>query len=285
MNLHSLCTIFPKLDETAFEALKADIKANGQRNPIMVKDGEVIDGQNRLRACEELNVVPWMQEYQGDDLVEFVLAQNLHRRHLTAGQSATIVALAQDWSLAHPAGKLPKSNKINDLDEKTNVAILPSKGLPVDTKVDTQSDRAEKSGASKRTQGSADKLVKENPELAKKVATGEISLNQAIKEIEPEKEQSVEDSFDVVQAYENEVAENHRLHGVIEALTVDNKDKLIISMSERIKGLEGRLNQALSTEAEAIKQSKFYSKMLTSIRKLLGVENNNDILIRIKAMK
>ena len=281
MQLHSLCTIFPKLDETAFEALKADIQANGQRNPIMVKDGEVIDGQNRLRACEELNVAPWMQEYQGDDLVEFVLAQNLHRRHLTAGQSATIVALAQDWSLAHPSGKLSKFNKINELDEKTNVAILPTKGKPVDT----QSDRAEKSGASKRTQGSADKLVKENPELAKKVATGEISLNQAIKEIEPEKEQSVEDSFDVVHAYELEVAENQRLHGVIEALTSDDKDKSIISMSERIKGLEGRLNQALATEAEAVKQAKFYSKMLTSIRKLLAVDNNNDILIRIKGMK
>ena len=281
MNLHSLCTIFPKLDETAFEALKADIQTNGQRNPIMVKNGEVLDGQNRLRACEELNVVPWMQEYLGDDLVEFVLAQNLHRRHLTAGQSATIVALAQDWSLAHPKGKQPKSNKINDLDEKTYSAKLPIKGLPVDT----QADRAEKSGASKRTQGSADKLVKENPELAKKVATGEISLNQAIKEIEPEKEQSVEDSFDVVHAYEQEVAENQRLHGVIEALTSDDKDKSIISMSERIKGLEGRLNQALSTEAEAVKQSKFYSKMLTNIRKVLGVENNNDILVRIKDMK
>ena len=161
------------------------------------------------------------------------------------------------------------------------MAILPTKGKPVDT----QSDRAEKSGASKRTQGSADKLVKENPELAKKVATGEISLNQAIKEIEPEKEQSVEDSFDVVHAYELEVAENQRLHGVIEALTSDDKDKSIISMSERIKGLEGRLNQALATEAEAVKQAKFYSKMLTSIRKLLAVDNNNDILIRIKGMK
>lgn len=281
MKIHSLSSIFPKLDDVSFQALKQDIYANGLRNPIIIKNKEVLDGQNRLRACEELGIDPVFQEYEGDDLVEFVLAQNLHRRHLTAGQSATIVALAQDWSLAHPSGKLPKSNKINDLDEKTNVAILPTKGLPVDT----QADRAEKSGASKRTQGSADKLVKENPELAKKVAIGEISLNQAMKEIEPEKEQSVEDSFDVVHAYEVEVAENQRLHSVIEALTADDKDKSIISMSERIKGLEGRLNQALATEAEAIKQSKFYAKMLTSIRKLLGVENNNDILIRIKAMK
>lgn len=106
-----------------------------------------------------------------------------------------------------------------------------------------------------------------------------------LQEITLEGELSVEDSFDVVHAYENEVAENHRLLHIIEALTVDDKDKSIISMSERIKGLEGRLNQALATEAEAIKQSKFYSKMLVSIRKLLGVENNNDILIRIKGLK
>lgn len=98
-------------------------------------------------------------------------------------------------------------------------------------------------------------------------------------------EVSVEDSFDVVRAYEQEVSENNRLLSIIEALTIDDQDKAVISMSERIKGLEGRLNQALATEAEAIKQSKFYSKMLTSIRKLLAVDNNNDILIRIKGLK
>lgn len=98
-------------------------------------------------------------------------------------------------------------------------------------------------------------------------------------------ELSVEDSFDVIHAYELEISENQRLQSIIEALTSDDKDKSIVTMSERIKGLEGRLNQALATEAEAIKQSKFYAKMLVSIRKLLGVENNNDILIRIKGMK
>ena len=281
MNLHSLCTIFPKLDSLAFEALRADILANGLRNPIIIKNGEVIDGQNRLQACKDLGIEPRFEEYAGDDLVEFVLAQNLHRRHLSAGQAATIVALAQDWSAAHPSGKLSKFNKINDLDDKSNVAKLPTKGKPLDT----QADRADKSGASKRTQGSADKLVKENPELAKKVASGEMTLNAAIKEIEPEKEVSEEDSFDVVHAYEQEVAENQRLNAVIEALTSDDKDRSISSMSERIKGLEGRLNQALATEAEAIKQSKFYAKMLTSIRTVLGVDNNNEILVRIKQLK
>lgn len=100
-----------------------------------------------------------------------------------------------------------------------------------------------------------------------------------------EGELSAIDSFDVVHAYEQEVSENQRLQSIIEALTSDDKDKMIVTMSERIKGLEGRLNQALATEAEAIKQSKFYAKMLTSIRKILAVDNNNDILVRIKGMK
>mgnify|MGYP000677028556 CR=1 FL=1 len=171
MNLHSLCTIFPKLDQLAFEALRSDIQANGLRNPIVVKNGEVIDGQNRLQACNDLGITPRFEEYQGDDLVEFVLAQNLHRRHLSAGQAATIVALAQDWSLAHPSGKISKS--LNN-QEDTKVAKLPTKGKPLDT----QSDRADKSGASKRTQGSADKLVKENPELAKKVVFEVLLINK-----------------------------------------------------------------------------------------------------------
>ena len=144
MKIHSLSSIFPKLDDVSFKALKQDIYANGLRNPIIIKNNEVIDGQNRLRACEELGIEPTFQEYEGDDLVEFVLAQNLHRRHLTAGQSATIVALAQDWSLAHQIGKKPKSNIINDLQQESYSAILPIKGLPLDAKVDTQADRAEK---------------------------------------------------------------------------------------------------------------------------------------------
>lgn len=266
MQLHALCSIFPKLDESSFLALKEDIEYNGLRNPIIVKKGKILDGQNRFRACTELGIKPVFEEYKRDDLVEFVLAQNLHRRHLTAGQSATIVALAQDWSIAHQKGAAKK-----------------------DAVSETVAVRSDKSGASERTQRTADKLVKENPDLAKLVASGELTLGKAMKEVEPEPkpdpEQSVEDGFDVVHAYEEEVKENKRLHETIEALTSDNKDKEIIAMSERIKGLEGRLNQALATESEAIKQSKFYAKILTSIRKVLGVENNNDILIRIKAMK
>lgn len=280
MQIHELCSLFPKLDGESYESLKADINANGQRNPIMLHEGMILDGQNRYRACTELGIKPLFESYLGDDILDFVLAQNLHRRHLSAGQSATIVALAQDWELAHPVGKKSKS-LINQ--EDTKDAKLRIKGLPLDK----QSDRAEKSGASKRTQFTADKLAKENPDLAKQVASGEISLNKAIKQIEPEKvkEDDAFDGLNISELYESEVKENKRLHQLIDALTADDKDKELTRLSENIKALEGRLKQSISTESEAVKQAKYYGKLLASIRSVIGVEQNQDILVRIKSLK
>ncbi len=262
MKLHQLCELFPKIDGEAYEALKADIAVNGLLNPIIMCGDAILDGQNRFRACTELGVSPRFTEFKGDNILEFVLAQNLHRRHLTPGQSATIVALAQDWAKAHTVGNIAK-----------------------DSKADTIAKRADKSGASKRTQVTADKLAKEAPELAKKVASGEVTLNKAIKEIEPQKEEPDELGFDALEAYEQEVAENKRLHSIIDALSSDDKDKEIITLSEMIKSLQGRINQSVKTETEAVKQAKYYANLLTSIRKVLGCENNSDILLRIKALK
>lgn len=263
MKLHQLCELFPKIDGEAYEALKADIAVNGLLNPIIMCGDSILDGQNRFRACTELGVSPRFTEFKGDNILEFVLAQNLHRRHLTPGQSATIVALAQDWAKAQSVGT--KS---------------------ADSKADTIASRAEKSGTSKRTQVTADKLAKEAPELAKKVASGEVTLNKAMKELEPPKaEDEAFDHFDVTESYEAEVKENKRLQSVIDALTSDDKDKEIVALSESIKSLQGRINQAIKTEAEAVKQAKYQANLLTSIRKLLGCENNSDILLRIKNLK
>jgi hypothetical protein len=263
MKLHQLCELFPKIDGEAYEVLKADIARNGLLNPIVMYGDTILDGQNRFRACTELGVSPRFTEFKGDNILEFVLAQNLHRRHLTPGQSATIVALAQDWAKAQKSGAITKGSES-----------------------DTIAKRADKSGTSKRTQSTADKLAKEAPELAKKVASGEVTLNQAIKEIQPAKpEDEAFDHFDVTESYEAEVKENKRLQSLIEALTSDDKDKQIITLSEEIKSLQGRINQAIKTEAEAVKQAKYQSSLLLNIRKVLGCENNADILPRLKALK
>ena len=92
--LHPAAELFPVMDEAAFAALVADIAAHGQREPILILDGQVIDGRHRLRACEQLGLEPLVRQVSADDGDPFglVVSLNLHRRHLSEGQRAIIAA-------------------------------------------------------------------------------------------------------------------------------------------------------------------------------------------------
>ncbi|WP_114814593.1 ParB N-terminal domain-containing protein [Paraburkholderia kururiensis] len=166
LELHPLCSLFPPIEGIEFEALKADIEANGLQRPIVVLDGMILDGANRYRACLEAGVEPVTVSYAGSDPLQFVLSENLHRRHLTPGQHAAIVAAATDWIEAEAHGGDRKSSKCN---------VAPRS---------TSADRAAQSGASVRTQKMADKVARRDPELVKRVAHGEISLPQAARQVE-----------------------------------------------------------------------------------------------------
>lgn len=167
LELHPLCTLFPRLVGAEFEALKADIIANGQHEPITTYEGCVLDGGNRYRACIEAGIEPVFKAFAGADPASFVLSANMRRRHLTQGQFAAIVAGAQDWSRAQKAGGDRRSDHSATLHN------------------DSAADRAAKSGASLRTQQMADKVTKADPELAKQVRMGEISLPKALEQLSP----------------------------------------------------------------------------------------------------
>ena len=73
----------------------ADILENGQREPIWIYDGKIIDGRNRYRACRDAGIEPALRTWNGEgSLVQFVVSLNLHRRHLTSSQRAAIAAEA-----------------------------------------------------------------------------------------------------------------------------------------------------------------------------------------------
>ncbi|MGS0982071.1 ParB/RepB/Spo0J family partition protein [Burkholderia glumae] len=165
LDLHPLCALFPRLEGVEFDALKADIAANGQRSPIIICDRQILDGGNRYRACVELGIAPVTTPFEGADPLAYVLSLNLHRRHLSPGQQAAIVAAATDWLQAFAHGGDRKSDQ---------AATLP---------LDTVASRAAQSGASERTQRMADKVAKADPELAKRVAHGEMSLPKAVRQV------------------------------------------------------------------------------------------------------
>jgi hypothetical protein len=51
--VHPLAAAFPMMDEEELERLAEDIRSNGLINPVVLdKTGQLIDGRNRLRACQ-----------------------------------------------------------------------------------------------------------------------------------------------------------------------------------------------------------------------------------------
>lgn len=142
--LHPLCALFPKIAKEQFQNLVDDIKANGLVTPIMLHEGQILDGQNRYAACLEAGVDPRFEELVDADPMAFVISANLQRRHLTTSQRGII------------AGKLAAAGmKVSDAAKALNV-----------------SDRSVAKGK---------KVVEHSKNDAEKVTNGSITLNQAVK--------------------------------------------------------------------------------------------------------
>jgi ParB-like chromosome segregation protein Spo0J len=94
--VHPAAELFPLMKGTDFGTLVEDIAAHGLREPILTYQGLVLDGRNRLRACEVAGVEPRFIEWDGvGSPLAIVLSRNLHRRHLNEGQRAIIAARAK----------------------------------------------------------------------------------------------------------------------------------------------------------------------------------------------
>lgn len=265
LELHPLCTLFPRLAGADFSALVDDIEANGLRHPITLLDGMVLDGGNRYRACLEAGITPTFVEFTGGSPVAFVLSSNLHRRHLSPGQQAAIVASAQDWSQAQPVG---------------NPAFRQSGNA---TGLATVADRAAQSGASDKTQRMADKVAKADPALARKVAHGEVSLPQAHKQVSapavpkaaaPEPESEYEGDYGPT---EEELAHQARMHAgdLVAMELVLGSDKPLADavaevrrLTEQVRILQERVHGLTNEAAAAVRLAKHWRTKFEKLEKV-----------------
>ena len=178
MPWHEYANLFPMMDEWSTEGgektsgallnLAEDLKRNGCHTPVVLFQGTVLDGRNRITAARlaGLDFLP-TTEYEGTDPLMYVLSLNLHRRHLTTDQLVELGARIAE-PLAGRAGR-PENERTSALvSGKTSALVADALGGAV----------------SARTLESGWAVRERSPELWRDVQRGARSVTGAYREMQ-----------------------------------------------------------------------------------------------------
>jgi len=89
---HPAANLFPMMSDDELDSLGEDMLQRGQREPIILYNGQILDGRNRYRACVVKGIEPKFRSELVPDPYAFVATVNLHRRHLSEEQRGMIAA-------------------------------------------------------------------------------------------------------------------------------------------------------------------------------------------------
>lgn len=170
--IHPAAEIFPLMEKAELDQLAADIKEHGLKNFIVLLDGKIIDGRNRYLACKRAGVAPFFEDYRATSSPEdWVVSQNLHRRHLSESQRAIIGAALV------PKFKVEAKERQRQGGREKVPANLPEAGEAREkaARLMNCSARSIQHGITVRTKGSE--------ELVGLVMKGELSVSVAAKSV------------------------------------------------------------------------------------------------------
>ena len=200
--IHPFAKHLPSLPDDELKELAEDIKENGLRFSIIRAQGKIVDGVNRLKACQLAGIEPGFKDrddvLQNDvDIAKFIISMNVMRRQLSASQRATIAV--ELYELAKKAEKeLPPEPEGEPGEEgepeadpgEKDVAIgrklltveeLPEDGKPKDGM--TMEKAAEAAGASMGYVVAAKNVKDKDPAKYEEIKAGKKTVNKASREI------------------------------------------------------------------------------------------------------
>jgi hypothetical protein len=191
MPVHPVCDLFPMMDDAALAGLARDITANGLVNAIVLQDGEIVDGRNRLLACRSAGIAPrfvqWREVYSGNMSIErWIWSLNVERRHLTPDQIAWAIVQRRAWE----EQKAARERQVAGLKQfHKNDASVPVEPPERDsaTKGDTREVLAKEAGVSTnkvRQALAVEKLAKDGrvgPQVVEELKQGTVKLHEVLK--------------------------------------------------------------------------------------------------------
>jgi len=90
LSVHPLAKMIPLITTGDLDRLIDDIRDNGVNEPLIMFEGQVLDGRNRLAVASVLGAPVTLEEFDGNEATakSFVWSANAARRHLTVPQIA-----------------------------------------------------------------------------------------------------------------------------------------------------------------------------------------------------
>lgn len=173
---HPYAEVFPMMTATEFRELLADMQGeHGQREPITLLDGKILDGRNRYKACRHLGIEPKVREFNGNgDPIDFIVSMNLRRRNLTESQKGLVAAKIANLERGRPKETAKTSTKPAEINP-------PRGGF-------TEAQAAKLVDTSERTVSRGKKVLKEASRRAiREIEAGKKTLGQVEKEIKETK--------------------------------------------------------------------------------------------------
>jgi len=198
LRVHPSADIFPMIAQDELQELANSIAANGLRYPIVLvkdSDGDVlIDGRNRLKACELAGIKPTFTYFEGDNdaILAYIADVNIARRQLKKSQQA--IAYAMLYPKALHGGKRKKgSSSVTELEPFCKASLSSARAVLAHSATladDVLNDRLGLDKAlgqvkqekliSEMRAAQINQLREEAPDLAERVSEEVLNLEDAV---------------------------------------------------------------------------------------------------------
>lgn len=252
--LKELEILIPPLTSEEFKQLERNILEEGIRDPLVTWNGILVDGHNRYRIAQEYDIDFIAVEKEFPDLnavKEWMINNQFGRRNLNNYQRSVLALQLEDVFKAKA-----KENQGN----RNDIKQISAESKPIETRQEI----AKVANVSHDTIAKVKKIESvASPEIKAKVSTGEISINEAFKEIKKE---------------ENEVKINIEKE-IRKQIIQESKDKIISNVFngdslEMIDKIDFKVKCVITDPPYGM---NYISNRRTASLKDKGIENDKDI--------
>lgn len=170
---HPIGKILPSMSDDDYKSLVDDMKAHGfsSSHPIVIHEEMILDGWHRHLASLEIGIraeyIHFIAPDMADTPLDFVIRENLHRRHLTTSQRSAVAAEIMERLLGEEA------------DKSSNLKISRGPEGSVKGGEEAVTKAAETMQVSKVNVRAAAKLKQSSPDEFNAVKAGKQSVNKA----------------------------------------------------------------------------------------------------------